>query len=58
MESKITTETVITLSLNEIEASWLKGVVQTPVGKHPEDEGKFEKRTRLSFCKALDKVEL
>ena len=57
MESNITTKTITTLKLNEIEASYLKGLVQTPIGICPDDEGEFERNMRQSFWDALSGVE-
>lgn len=56
MESEFTTKTTITLTLNEIEASYLKGLVQNPIGVAPEDEGDFERNMRQSFWNALSSV--
>ena len=57
MESKLTTETTITLTLNELEASYLKGLVQNPVSGSPHYEGDFERNMRQSFWDALSAVE-
>ena len=56
MESESTTKTTITLKLNELEASYLKGLVQNPIGVCPEDEGDFERNMRKSFWDALSSV--
>lgn len=53
MESKTISTTIITLELNEIEAIWLKGVVQNPIHGNSQTEGKFERNMRESFWNAL-----
>jgi hypothetical protein len=58
MESEITTETTITLKLTEIEASYLKRLVQNPMCMNPQDEGEYERNMRQSFWDALSSVEL
>jgi hypothetical protein len=58
MESNITTETTTTLKLTELEASWLKGLVQNPMCLNPQDESDFEQNMRQSFWNALDTVKL
>ena len=58
MESKSTTETTITLTLNELEASWLKGLVQNPINVSYEKEEDFERNMRQSFWNALSAAEL
>jgi hypothetical protein len=57
VESNITTKTTITLKLTEIEANYLKGLVQNPMCIDPKDEGDFERNMRQSFWDALSAVE-
>ena len=57
MESESTTKTTITLKLTELEASYLKGLVQNPICIDPQDEGDFERNMRQSFWYALSSVE-
>ena len=57
MESNITTKVTVTLKLNEIEASYLKGLVQHPMCINPQDEGEYERNMRQSFWNALSSVE-
>jgi hypothetical protein len=56
MESESTTKTTITLKLTELEASYLKGLVQNPICINPQDEGDFERNMRQSFWNALNSV--
>lgn len=56
MESESTTKTTITLKLTELEASYLKGLVQNPICIDPQDEGDFERNIRQSFWNALSSV--
>ena len=56
MESESTTKTTITLKLNELEASYLKGLVQNPICQDPQNEGEFEQNMRQSFWNALSSV--
>ena len=64
MESDVVTETVITLKLTELEASWLKKMVQNPMCGNPplcpdpRNEGELERRIRKSFWDALESVKL
>lgn len=70
MENKSITKTTITLKLNEIEASWLKRLVQNPICTDPQNpvqnpactdpqnEDDFNKEIRRSFWDALSSVEL
>jgi hypothetical protein len=57
MESEITTKVTVTLELTELEAIWLKGVIQNPICVNPENEGDFERNMRQSFWNALSAVE-
>lgn len=44
----------IILTLDEQEASWLKAVVQNPIGVTPEEEDQFNKDMRKKFWNTLD----
>jgi hypothetical protein len=57
MESDITTKTTTILKLNELETSYLKGLVQNPMCINPQDEGDFERNMRQSFWNALSGIE-
>jgi hypothetical protein len=61
MESEVTTKTTITLKLNKLEASYLKGLVQNPLcfdsKFDPKDEGDFIRNMRQSFWNALSSVD-
>lgn len=57
MESKSTTETTIILTLNELEAGWLKGLVQNPINVPYKKEEDFERNMRQSFWNALSVAE-
>ena len=56
MESDVATKTIVTLKLTELEASYLKGLVQNPMCQNPQDEGDFERNMRQSFWNALSSV--
>jgi hypothetical protein len=50
---KIVTETLITLSLTQEEARWLKGIVQNPIATTLEEEHPQDREIRKSFWDAL-----
>lgn len=53
MEGEKETKTVYTIRLNEEEATWLRSLVQNPIGCRPEDEPKREQKMREALFNIL-----
>jgi len=58
IKSKINKCVVVTLTLEEKEARWLKGLVQNPIGVSPDDESEENEKIRRCFWEALSEIEL
>ena len=59
MQIKTTQKIEITITMNEFEARWLKGIMQNPFyGQNPSDEQETDKKNREMFWHTLNENEI